>query len=187
MKKQSFIAAVLLLLSIQANAVVISLDDQETDGAAFNILPFNNTDTREVLGISFSFFFEALSPSWASDLVVEIAHLDSNNFYQIGTQEFGCTDFGVECEFDLGWLDDSGVFEASGTLSLDPGTIADGSGEWEILIAESFDDDGVDGVFLDGSFVEVIQGERAIPASAPATALLFMFAGLSLVARKRLS
>lgn len=187
MKKQSFIAAVLLLLSIQANAVVISLDGQEADGAEFNILSLNNTDTREVLEISFSFFYEALTPSWATDLVVEIAHLDSSNFYQIGTQAFGCTDLGVECEFDLGWLDDSGVFEASGTLSLDAGTITDGSGDWEVLIADSFDDTGVDGVFLDGSFVEVIQGERAIPASAPAAILLFVLAGLSLLTRRKLS
>lgn len=187
MKKQSLIAAVLLLLSIQANAVVISLEGQEADGAAFNILSLNNPDTSEVLDISFNFVYEALTPSWATDLVVEIAHLDSGNFYQIGTQAFGCTDLGVSCEFDLGWMDESGVFETSGTLSLDPGTILNGSGAWEVLIADSFDDDAVDGVFLAGSFVEIIQGVRSTPVNSPAIISLFLLAGLSLVARKKLS
>ncbi len=186
MKKQSLIATVLLLLSIQANAVVISLDGQESDGAAFNILALNNGDTREVLDISFSFFYEALATSWASDLVVEIAHLDSGNFYQIGTQSFGCTDLGINCEFDLGWLDEPGIFEATGTLSLAADTILDGSGDWEVLIADSFDDNGVDGIFLAGSFVEIVQGSRAVPANSPGTLAFFILACLAFVTCKKL-
>ncbi|MFC4698968.1 hypothetical protein ACFO4O_02180 [Glaciecola siphonariae] len=186
MKKQSFIATILLFLSLQANAVIISLDGQEADGAAFNVLNVTNTNSNEVLEISYNFMYEALDPSWATDLIVEIAHLTSGTFFQIGNAGFSCTDFGVECEADLGFLDQSGIFSASGIISLDVGTILDGSGDWEVAIGDSFDDNGVDGVFLAGSFIEITQGIRAVEASSPATLLLLSLTALALFAgRKR--
>jgi hypothetical protein len=186
MKKQSFIAAVLLLLSIQANAVVISLEGEEADGAAFNILTLNNTDTREVLDINFNFNYEAFDPSWSTDLVVEVAHITSGTFYQIGTQAFGCADLGVLCDFDLAWIDVSGVFSAVGTISLAIDTIVNGAGDWEVLIADTFNDAGVDGVFLAGSFVEITQGTRVISANSPVGTLFIVLAGLALLVRKKL-
>ncbi|WP_395342418.1 hypothetical protein PN836_000900 [Ningiella sp. W23] len=185
MKKQSFIAAALLLLSVQANALIISLEGEQADGESFNIFTVNNTDTREVLDLSFNFIYEAFTPSWGADLVLEIAHIDSGSFFQVGTQDFGCTDLGVLCEFDLCLPDESGVFSAAGMISLPFRAIIDGSGVWEILIADSFDDSGIDGQFLSGSFVEVIQGERVIAASGPSSILILVCIMLMLSARKR--
>nr|WP_136252023.1 hypothetical protein [Ningiella ruwaisensis] len=182
MKKQSFIATILLFLSLQANAVIISLDGQEADGAGFNVLNLTNTNTDEVLEISYNFIFEAFDPSWASDLIVELVHFDTNTFFQIGTAGFGCADFGVECEADLGFADESGVFSASGLISLDMGTIFDGSGEWEVAIGDSFDDAGIDGIFLAGSFIEVVQGVRV---NSPATFLMMLMVMLGVFASRK--
>lgn len=182
MKKHILIAASLLFLSLQANAVIISLEGQEADGAAFNIFSVNNSNTDEVLDISFNFVYEAFTPSWASDLVVEIGHLDSGNFFQIGTQSGGCTDLGVLCDFDLAWAGEPGIFNASGMISVAVNAIIDGAGEWEVLIADSFDDAGVDGVFLAGSFIEITQGVRV---SSPSAIALFLLAGAMLFARKK--
>jgi len=77
------------------------------------------------------------------------------------------------------WDDTSGTFTAMGNVTfLDP--IADGSGDWQILIADSFDDAGIDGRFLAGSFIEINQ----VPV--PATLLLIGLgvAGMG-VARRR--
>jgi hypothetical protein len=185
MKKQSLFAAILLLLSIQANAALVSLDGVEADGAELNILALNNANTDEVLDISFNFVFEAFDPGWGSDLLVEVAHLTSGSFFQIGTQAASCTDFGLSCEFDLGWSSEPGIFQAAGMISLPVATILDGSGDWEVVIADSFDDDGVDGVFLAGSFIEVNQGMRAVEASAPSILALILFAGLVCFSRKK--
>ncbi len=184
MKKQSFIAALLLSLSIQANAVVISLEGQEADGANLNIFGLTNSDTSEVLEIGYNFIYQALEPSWGSEMVLEVGHIDSDTFFQFGTQEIGCADFGVVCEVDLAFSDEPGVYTASGTLSLTAGEIADGSGLWEILIADSFDDDGADGVFLAGSFIEVVQGTRSV--SSPAAVLLLLLSLGVLTVRKQL-
>jgi len=94
--------------------------------------------------------------SWGSELVVQIGHLPTMSFAQIGTVEGGCAVFGLDCDFDLMWTDESGIFTAAGSITfMDP--IADGSGDWEILIADSFDDAGIDGRFLDGSQITVNQ------------------------------
>lgn len=187
MKKQILLAASLLFLSIQANAVVISLEGKQADGAGFNIFGLNNTNTDEVLAISFNFVYEALTPSWGTDLVVEIGHLDSGNFFQIGTQGAGCTDLGVLCDFDLAWSDGPGIFNASGMISLAIGTILNGSGNWEVLIADSFDDNGVDGQFLAGSFIEVNQGTRVAPANSPSIIFMLVMAAMFLLVRNKIA
>lgn len=159
-------AAATLLLTASANALVIDLEGQESDGADFNIFTVNNTNTAAVTDITFDFVYEAgfENASWGSELIVEIGHLPTGQFAQIGTADVSCADFGLICEFDLMWDDAGGIFTASGSVSfMDP--IADGSGDWQIVIADSFDDLGVDGRFLAGSFIEINQVQVPVPAT----------------------
>ena len=163
-------AAATLLLTASANALVIDLEGQESDGFAFNVFTVNNTNTAAVTNVTFDFVYEAgfENASWGSELIVEIGHLPTGQFAQIGTQAESCDFFGLICEFDLMWDDTSGTFTASGSIEfMDP--IADGSGDWQILIADSFDDFGTDGRFLAGSFIEINQ---AAQVPVPATLLL---------------
>ncbi|MFK8014913.1 MAG: PEP-CTERM sorting domain-containing protein [Gammaproteobacteria bacterium] len=179
-------AAATLLLSTSANALMIDLAGEEADGGAFNVFVVPNADTGAVTDITFDFIYDAgnngSNISWGSELVVQIGHLPTMSFAQIGTVDGGCAVFGIDCAFDLMWDDTSGIFSASGSITfMDP--ILDGSGDWEILIADSFDDAGIDGVFLDGSFISVNQVAQ-VPV--PATLLLIGLgvAGMGLARRR---
>ena len=184
MKIKVILAACILLLSTSANALLIDLSGETADGNAFNIFTVNNINTAAVTDITFNFIYDAgdngSNFSWGSELGVQVGHIPTGLFGQIGTQDGGCAAFSVFCEFDLMWDDFGGVFTASGTISL--GTILDGSGDWEVLIADSFDDSGIDGRFLDGSFISINQVSQ-VPV--PATLLLFGLgiAGISLTRR----
>ncbi len=165
-------AGATLLLSTSANALMIDLAGETADGAGFNVFTVANADTAAVTDITFDFVYDAgddgATISWGSEMVLQIGHIPTDQFAQIGTVDGGCASFGVDCSFDLMWDDTSGIFTASGSITfMDP--ILDGSGDWEILIADSFDDAGIDGRFLDGSFISVNQVAQ-VPV--PATLLL---------------
>lgn len=113
--------------------------------------------------------------------IVEVGHLPSNQFVQIGTRDESRDSFGVDCEFDLMWDDESGIFSASGGINLYGSSIADGSGDWEMLLADSFDDDGIDGRFLEGSYLELTE----IPLPAAAWLMGSALLGLGAAARRR--
>ncbi len=174
LKSMMATAAASLLMTASANALLIDLEGQTADGAGFNVFTVNNTNTAAVTDITFEFVYDAgdngANISWGSELVLQIGHLPSDMFAQIGTADGGCASFGVECEFDLMWDDTSGIFTAMGSVSfMDP--ITDGSGDWEILIADSFDDAGIDGRFLAGSFLSINQVQVPVPATLLLTGL----------------
>jgi len=166
--KAIFLVAALAVSPLAAASLIVDLTGEEADGAAFNILPtINNANAAPVTDVSFVFNYDAgvggRNLSWGSELIVEVGHLTSSTFLQIGTQSDSCASFFVICEFDLGFPDTGGIFSASGTAAF-TSPIADGSGLWQILIADSFDDAGVDGVFLESSSITINQ--RSVPAPA---------------------
>jgi len=179
-----------LALSAPAHALEIDLTGVQADGAALNTFTVPNSDTNPVIDVTFEFIYDAGNSgnaSWGSELIVEVLHVNSATAGLIGTQIRSCDDFGVICDYDLGWGDSSGVFNATGGFSF-ASSIADGSGDWRITVGDSFDDAGIDGVFLAGSFLSINQ-EDSDPVPAPATLLLLGLGmtGLGMARRRRTS
>ena len=146
MKFKSLVVATAigLMVSGPANALFIDLGGVVVDGDALNQFTVNNPNSNAVVDITFDFVYEAGgaafgNESWGSELILEVFHVDSGSAGQIGTQAVSCDDFGLICEFDLMWDDATGIFTAMGGFSfLTP--IVDGSGDWIITVADSFDD-----------------------------------------------
>lgn len=182
-------AASLLFINTSANAIVIPLTGETVDGAEFNILSASNTNTAAVTDVSFNLVYDAgdndSNFSWGSELVLELTHLSSGLFVQIGTFAGGCAAFGIICDFDLMWGDFGGLFNAAGSVTFSD-DILDGSGGWELLIADSFDDAGIDGRFLDGSFISINQAVTQTPVPAPVSLLMICLSlsGMLLVRRR---
>lgn len=186
MKIKALLLASAMMIGGAANAdFIIDLTGAEVDGAIFNVFTVNNTDTAEVTDVSFDFTYDAgvsgSNISWGSEVIVQLVHIPTGEFIQLGTQSEGCDAFGINCDVDLMWDDAPGIFTASGTLSF-AGAIADGSGDYEILLGDSFDDGGIDGVFLAGSNITVNQA-AAVPV--PATLLLVGIGLLGMGASRR--
>ncbi len=176
--KTACAALALLVGGVSAHAFTIDLSGQTADGAGFNTFIVNNASMDSVGSIEFAFVYDAgdngSNISWGSELVVQVGHLPTETFVQIGTQAGSCDAFGLICDFDLMWDDVEGIYSAAGTINL-AAAIADGSGDWEILIADQFDDAGIDGRFLDGSYITLNQ--VPVPAAVwfMGSALLSLF------------
>ena len=182
--KSNVLAAVAgTVLAAPAHALFIDLEGVTVDGAAPGAFVVNNPDTNAVIDITFNFVYEAGTcsicgdppgsgnSSWGEEVLLNVTHIPTNTSAQIGTDTGGsCSGFGAVnfCEFDLGWDDESGVFSASGSVSLAP-PVLDGSGNWAIIVLDSFNDAGIDGVFLADSWLSINQ---VSPVPVPATLLL---------------
>ena len=183
-------AAALMTFGMSAQAThIIDLSGVAVDGAGLNIFTQTNVPAGEVVDVSFDFTYEA-GPggggSWGSEVVLELLHVPTGVFFQIGTQDEGCDAFGLTCAFDLMWDDAPGIFTASGSVMFN-GAIADGSGDYQITIGDSFDDPGLDGVFLAGSNLTINQLPVVVaPVPVPGTLLLvgIGIAGLGLARRR---
>ncbi len=186
MKIRSLLVAsvVGLIVSGPANAFFIDLGGETADGAGFNYIYFNNSNSNAVVNVEFDFVYETGdNASWGSEVIVEIGHLPTGTYGHVGSANNPiCSGFGVDCEFDLMWDDTSGTFYGSGSFAF-PSAIADGSGDWQIIIADSFDDSGIDGTFLEGSYIQVNQ--VAVPAPAPLALLGIGLAGMGLLRSRR--
>ena len=155
---------------------ILILDGITTDGAAPITFVFEKTDPRELaLEIKWDFTFEAFSPSWGSELGINVTAPDGSS-WTLGTDGNACG----PCDFDFGFTDTSGIFSSGGSIDL--GGLFYGLGFWEITIFESFDDAGIDGQFLQG----VIGINKAL-VPVPAAVWLFVsgLAGLGALRRRR--
>ncbi len=157
-------------------ADILILDGITTDGANPITFIFEKTDPREIaLEIKWDFTFEAISPSWGSELGINITAPDGTSV-TLGTDGNAC----APCDFNFGFTDTPGFFSSGGSLDL--GGLFYGLGFWEITIFESFDDAGIDGQFLQG----VIAINKAI-VPVPAAVWLFVsgLMGLGAIRRRR--
>lgn len=160
------LASVALCTSLGAHAFTIDLSGVTVDGLSpFNTFVVSNANVAPAATIDFVFVYDAGDNgsviSWGSELVLEIGHLDSETYAQIGTQEGGCAVVDLDCDFDLMWTDESGIFTAAGSIDF---VVGDGSGDWQIIVFDTFNDAGIDGRFLDGSSITINQ--VPVPAAA---------------------
>ncbi|MEM6638818.1 MAG: hypothetical protein AAF610_02860 [Pseudomonadota bacterium] len=160
-KRHNIALGIALALTMHASALVIDLDDAGPAGtqARIDVL---SAHAGEVLSPSFDFVYEVGTGATAHQM--HIAQIPAAEFVRIGTAEGACASFNTLCTFDLGLADASDVYSASGEIEF-ASSIIEGSGDWEMLISESFDHPGIDGVFLDDAMIEIDQVQMPIPAT----------------------
>jgi len=160
-----------------AQGTVIDLSGREVDGASPTEFTINQDSSQPLQAINFDIAVETLEPSWGSEVNITLTHESGFSFNADGSDD----DFSDDgpADFLFGWPDETGVFEFSGSVPFDPGTLDDTSGEWTITLSDDFDDSGIDHVYLDGSTVTI----KKIPA--PGSLALLGLGGLAAVRRRR--
>lgn len=167
-----------VLAATGAQAATISLAGLDVEPSlGLTTVTFENTDPSAVSSLTFDFTYVATAPSWSEELVIQVTHVPTGNSLRAGSlfpasPELGFVDHcefltGAVCDVDLG---------APG-LSSDPLTVigltfdfalANGSGMWEVIIGDGFDDVAAfpDGLFEDGSRITVNTAVVPVPAAA---------------------
>lgn len=159
MKLRIFTALAALTCTLNAFATTVILDGIETDGASPVVISWP-VASGPLSSINFNFSFEAFSPSWGSELGIQIVAPDTTT-WTLGTDGNACS----TCDYNFGFTDTSGSFASNGSIDL--GGSSYGAGDWQITLFESFDDAGIDGQFEEG-FIEI----AAMTASEPGILLL---------------
>ena len=106
MRKSLLIASAATLALAGAAQADLTMDlDTDTDGA--NPVTFSYfQDTHGAFeDVSWDLTHEAFSPSWGSELYMEITHVDSGTSFTIGGGDDDTVDI------NLGWDDASGVYK----------------------------------------------------------------------------
>lgn len=153
-----------LFLSSQASAVTIDLSGELVDGASPNVISFTETASGPLESISFDLVYEAFFISFGSELNIILEHLSSGFTFNAGTS-YGAPDL------NLGW----GIWGTHSHNSTTPiiNGPADASGNWTVTLTDGFNDfgqNGIDGVFRQGSQITLNVGEAEVPV--PASVLL---------------
>ena len=153
--------------------LVIDLDT-DTNGTPVTF-SFMQATSDSLLSVSWDLDFEAFTPSWGSELRINLLHVDSATSISLG----GGDDASVDINF--GFANASGLYSSAGTaaaivLGI---SIADTSGEWLVTVDESFDDTSI---MPDGHVIGTITINK-VPA--PGALALLGVAGLLGQRRRR--
>lgn len=188
-------ASVALSLSAGAGASSISLAGLDVEPSLGpTVVTFDNPYGSAVSSLSFDLTYVPTPPSWAEELVIQITHVPSGASLRAGALAPGAPPsgfadhcefvFGASCDIELGAP--LGSSSALVVMGLTAGfVVADGSGLWEVLIAEGFDDAAViDGTFADDSRITINAG-APIPLPAAGWLLAGGIAGLAGLRRRR--
>lgn len=164
--------------SVAGPMTVIELGGLEVDGAEPLMIPIFQHTHGPLESIKWWIEYEALTPSWGSELVIELVHHPSGFMFSFDGSDSNFSDLGPN-DVLFGWSNTSGVFTAHGDFAFPTPPPFDTYGEWWVTIYDEFDDPGPDGRFLPGSHIII----NKVPT--PGAAVLLGLAGIAGVRRRR--
>jgi len=145
--------------------------DSDSDGIPVSFTFFQDTHDA-LLSISWDLDHEAFSPSWGSELRLDLTHVDSGTLVTMGG--------GGAVDIDFDWADGPGLYSSAGTMTAAELGIAieDTYGDWVVTVFESYDDP----IVPDGHIMGTITINK-VPA--PGVIALLGTAGLVSLRRRR--
>ena len=163
-------AALSMALTATAQAQFVIPVDSDSDGTPVSYTFFQDTHDA-ILSISWDLNHEAFSPSWGSELAMDLLHVDSGTVVTFGTG-------GVDIDF--GWANAPGLYASAGTMTAAELGIAieDTYGDWVLTVFETYDDAIVPDGHIDGTITI-----NKVPA--PGVIALLGTAGLVSLRRRR--
>ncbi len=145
------LGVVLLAVASQADAQSTNVDlaGITVEGNPGTVIEIAKTDpSKRVTGIKWEFEYEANSPSWGSELRIDIDGVGGagDGFsWSAGTEGESCNG---DCDVDFGFPGSSGIFQSGGAFPIDAAVPE----FWVITFSDTFNDTAVnpDGQFLSG-------------------------------------
>jgi hypothetical protein len=167
-----------LAAAASAQSFVADLSGVGVDGAAPTIIAANNSNSGALTTIDFDISVTTASPSWGSEVNIQLVHLPSGFTFTADGDDADFSDDGP-ADFLFGWGNSVGTFSFSGSVDL-TGQLADVNGAWEIRLSDDFDDfANPDHSYDAGSTVTI----NNVPA--PAGLAILGLGGLAAARRRR--
>jgi hypothetical protein len=179
--KTAIIAVAGLAAAASAQSFVADLSGITVDAASPTVLMVTNNNSGPLTTIDFDITVDAgvngANASWGSEVFIGLTHLPSGFTFTADGNDIDLTDDGPN-DLLFGWDNAGGIFSFQGSVDL-TGALADVNGDWEVVLADQFDDFGPDHQYLQGSTITI----NNVPA--PAGMAILGLGGLAAARRRR--